>query len=170
MLAINPALADDPEALENAAAQGHELFIKLMLHYQPNLASRIAVGVNSQGTDAPTKGRELTEYLFKQGMDANLANWLGVTQLHRFAQRGDVESASIFIAHGANLNVVDEELYTTPLGWAAKFGKKEMVELLLQHGANANPTGVPSWSTPLAWAVRRGHTDIAVLLKQQGAV
>jgi len=170
ILAANPALADDAEALENAAGQGHELFVKLLLHYQPNLASRIAVGVNSQGADAPIKGRDLAEFLFEKGMDANLTNWLGVTQLHRFAQRGDMENAKIFIAHGANLTAVDEELYTTPLGWAAKFGKKDMVELLLQHGANPNPAGVPLWSTPLVWAVRRGHSEIELLLKKHGAV
>jgi ankyrin repeat protein len=38
VFAANPALADDPDALANAASQGHENFVRLMLRYQPDLA------------------------------------------------------------------------------------------------------------------------------------
>jgi len=167
MLTANPALANDTEALENAAAEGNELFVRLLLQYQPALATRIATGVHCKGEDGPAKSRELVEFLFEQGMDANLTNWLGVTQLHHFAQRGDIENAAIFISHGADVNAIDEELCTTPLGWAAKYGRLAMVELLLQHGADANLPAVPAWSTPLAWALRRGHGEIAALLEKQ---
>lgn len=52
--------------------------------------------------------------------------------------------ASIFIEHGANVNAIDEEFYSTPLGYAAKYGKKEMVELLLKNGADPNLPEDPS--------------------------
>ncbi len=170
VFAANPALANDPEALENAAGQGHEPFVQLMLRYQPDLAARIAVGVRANGPLEPAKSRELTELLFAHGMNASRPNWLGITPLHQFARKCDVENAKLFIDHGADLHARDEDLRSTPLGWAAKFGKLPMVELLLERGAKPNLADDPPWATPLAWAGRRGHDQIAELLKQHGAL
>lgn len=169
MLAANPKLADDPYALECAAGQGHEGFVRLILKYTPDLAKRVAVGVRSKGPQDPVKNRALAEVLFKHGMNASLPNWLRITPLHRFAERDDVENAAIFIAHGADVNAREEEFLSTPLGWAAKFGKLRMAELLLKHGAKINLPGDPPWATPLAWATRRGYQELAELLFKSGA-
>ena len=169
VFAANPALADDPEALENAAGEGHEPFVRLILRYRPDLATRVAVGVRSRGPQAPAKTRELTELLFQHGMDPSRPDWLRIAPLHRFAQRGDLENAAIFIDHGADLHARDEDICSTPLGWAAKYGKIELVELLLERGAKTNLPDDPPWATPLAWAARRGYTEIEELLKQHGA-
>jgi ankyrin repeat protein len=169
VFAVNPALADDPEALETAASEGQEGFVRLMLRYQPDLAKRIAVGVRSQGPDAPIKTRELTEFLFQHGMDPSHPDWLRITPLHRFASKGDLENAAIFIDHGADVDARDEEICSTPLGWAAKFGKTQMVEFLLERGAKPNLPDDPPWATPLAWATRRGHDQVVQLLKEHGA-
>lgn len=165
----NPSLADDTYALECAAGEGHDAFVRLMLRYQPDLARKISVGVRSRGPQSAIKTRELTNYLFERGMDPSLRNWLGITPLHRFAERGDLENATIFLEQGADINARDEQLCSTPLGWAAKYGKIEMVKLFLEHGAKTNLTDDPSWATPLAWATRRGHDTVAELLKQHGA-
>jgi ankyrin repeat protein len=170
VFAANPPLADDPEALESAAGQGQELFIRLMLRYQPDLPKRIAVGVRSNAPQGPIKTCELTDLLFQHGMDASRPNWLGITPLHRFAQKGDLDNAIIFIDHGANLNARDDDICSTPLGWAAKFGKIDMVDLFLSRGAKPNLSDDPEWATPLAWAVRRGHSQIVELLKENGAI
>lgn len=167
--AANPKLADDPEALENAAMQGHEPFVRLMLRSQPDLATRVAVGVRFQGPDASIKTRELAELLFQHGMDANRPDWLHVTPLHRFAERDDLDNAAVFLDHGALLHARDEEICSTPLGWAAKFGRLAMVELLLKRGAKTNLSDDPPWATPLAWATRRGHTEVVDVLKSHGA-
>lgn len=169
VFAANPALADDPGALESAAGQGHDSFVRLMLRYQPDLATRIAVGVRSQGPQHAIKSRELTELLFTHGMDPSHASWLGITPLHEFARKGDVESAKLFIDRGANLHARDEDICSTPLGWAAKFGNLPMVELLLERGAAPNLPDDPPWATPLAWATRRGHKTVAQHLKSHGA-
>ena len=63
----------------------------------------------------------------------------------------------------------DEDIRSTPLGWAAKFNQVAMVELLLKCGAKPNLLDDPPWATPLAWATRRGHARIAALLTQHGA-
>jgi ankyrin repeat protein len=162
VFAANPALADDPGALGSAAA--HEGFVRLMLRYQADLPKRVAV---SAGT------RELTELLFEHGMNPSLPDWLRITPLHRFAEKGDVENAAIFLDHGADLHARDEEFRSTPLGYAAKYGKILMVEFLLRRGAKPRLPDDPRWASPLAWAIRRGHDRIAQLLRQyeqEGAV
>ncbi|WP_346319988.1 ankyrin repeat domain-containing protein [Chitinophaga sp. YIM B06452] len=164
MFAAKPSLADNVNALENAASEGHELFVKLMLRYQPNLAKRIAVGVSSRGPQEAVQSKELRDYLFSQGMDANHRSWLGITPLHKFAGNNDLENAASFIEHGADVNALDEENSTTPLGYAAKHGHKEMVEFLLGKGANPGLPQEHAWARPLAWAERRGHTEVAAQL------
>src|SRR5262249_61535899 len=43
VFAANPALADDPEALANAAGEGHEAVVRLMLRYEADLPQRSTV-------------------------------------------------------------------------------------------------------------------------------
>ena len=155
LFAADPALADDPDALACAAGNGDEAFVRLLLSYQPNLPRRIAL---------VAKTRELTELLFERGMDPNHTNWLGITPLHNFAERGNVENAAVFIDHGAKLDVIDDEFCSTPLGYAAKYGQVRMVEFLLQRGANPSLPEDPLWARPLAWAQKRGHDEIVRLL------
>jgi ankyrin repeat protein len=165
VFAANPSLADDTEALENAVEEGHASFVRLMLRYQPKLASRISVGGRSHGPDEAIKARELTTFLFQNGMNPNHKNWLGIAPLHVFARRNDVGNALLFLNQGADIDVVDEEYYSTPLGYAAKYGNKEMVEFLLQKGANPHLPYERQWATPLEWARRRGFEEVVSLLK-----
>jgi ankyrin repeat protein len=167
VFAANPALADDPEALANAAAGDNESFVRLMLRYQPDLAKRFRPNPRTGSVGAKT--RELTELLFKHGMNPSQPDWLLATPLHHFAAHGDVEMATIFIDHAADLHARDEDLQSTPLGWAAKSGQTLIVELLLRRGAKPNLPDDPPWATPLAWATRRGHGEIVELLKRHGA-
>jgi ankyrin repeat protein len=162
VFATNPALADDPDALANAAGQGHELFVRLMLRLRPDFPRRVAF----PGWAVGAKTRELNELLFQHGMDPSAPDWLGITPLHEFARKGDLEKAAIFLDHGANLHARDEDICSTPLGWAAKFGQKQMVAWLLDRGVKPNLTDDPPWATPLAWAKRRGHFEIAALLER----
>jgi ankyrin repeat protein len=168
VFAANPALADDPDALANAAAEGQDAFVRLMLRYRPDLPRRLTF----PGWAVGAKTRALNELLFEHGMNPSQPDWLGITPLHHLARKGDVETATIFLEHGADLHARDEDICSTPLGWAAKFGKTTMVELLLKHGARPNtPDDLPdwAWATPLAWATRRGHAEVVDLLKQHGA-
>jgi ankyrin repeat protein len=168
VFSANPALADDPEALVNAAGEGHEAFVRLLLRYQPDLPRRLTFPAWSVGA----KTRELNELLFERGMNPSQPDWLRITPLHHFARKGDVANAALFLEHGADLHARDEDICSTPLGWAAKFGKTNMVEFLLQHGAKPNPADDSpelAWATPLAWATRRGHAEVVDILKQHGA-
>ena len=154
VFAVDPELADDTDALAGAA--GNESFLRLLLRYHPDLPKRRAVA---------GKTRELTELLFRHGMNPSHRDWLHVTPLHEFARTGDIENAALFLDHGADLHARDEDLCSTPLGWAAKFGQLEMARFLLARGARPNLPDDPPWATPLAWATRRGHSKIVELLQ-----
>ena len=121
MLAANPKLANDPGALRCAAEEGQEPMVRLLLHHRPQLAKQVGVG---------GKTPAITELLFAHGMNPNHRDWLGVTPLHRFARRGDVPNAELFLARGARPNAIDDDLRLTPLGWAERHNQPAMVELL----------------------------------------
>ena len=165
VFAANPGLADDPEALANAAGEGQEAFVRLLLRYQPDLPKRLTFPAWSVGA----KTLELNELLFRHGMNPSQPDWLHITPLHQFARKGNVDHAALFIDRGADLHARDEDICSTPLGWAAKYGKAPMVELLLLRGTKPNLPDDPPWATPLAWARRRGHSEVAELLKRHGA-
>jgi RNA polymerase sigma factor (sigma-70 family) len=154
MLAASPELADDPDALRAAAGQGNAPFVQLLLGYQPELAKRVTV----------SKPREMAVLLFAHGMDPNRPAWLRATPLHNFASNGDIESAALFLEHGADLHARDEEYCSTPLAWAAREGQERMVEFLLQRGAKPRHPADPEWATPIAWATRRRHERVLRLL------
>ncbi len=159
LMAGNPWLADDPDALTQAAERGHDAFVRLLLQRQPNLATRVTI----------PHPRPMAAMLFERGMDPNRRTWLGGTPLHRFAREGNVEAAGPFLDHGADLHARDEEFRSTPLAWAAREGQTRMAEFLLRRGADARRPDDPSWATPRAWAVKRGHDEIVRLLDRAEA-
>ncbi len=129
---------------------------------------------------------ELTRRLLEAGMDPNLPNWQWVTPLHNIAEinpmyrhrehhKGSRKKerdnratlVDLFLEFGAEIDAVDEEYRSTPLGWAARQGQEDVVTLLLSRGAN--PNGGEPWARPLAWAERRGHARIARRLQKGGA-
>ncbi len=149
-IAATPALADDPEALQEAAGQGHDAFVELLLRHRPDLVTRVVVSTP----------RRMALALFERGMNPNRSDWLGITPLHRFAADGDIDSAGLFLDHGAGIEARDDESKSRPLAWAARSGREAMVEFLLRRGARARLADDLEWATPLAWARRRGHTGV----------
>ena len=120
---------------------------------------------------------EAFRLLLEAGMTPNDPNWMRVTPLHLLAlgatshgtdgeeYRPHPKMMALFIEHGADLEAIDEEYQTTPLGWAARWGRSEAVELLLERGAKVEPQGVPDWAQPIVWAEKKGHAEIAEILK-----
>jgi ankyrin repeat protein len=97
-------------------------------------------------------------------MNPNHMNWRGFTLLHDMAHTGDVSKARLLIEHGAEINRIDDEYRSTPLGYAARWGHVEVVKLLLDCGADPDKSGA-SWATPLAWARKKNHDEIENLLQ-----
>jgi len=91
----------------------------------------------------------------------------GQTMLHEAVSRDHgvgVQLATILLDAGARLDVRDNLLKSTPLGWACRWGRTELVQLLLQRGADAVEADAESWATPYAWAQKMGHHHILMLL------
>ncbi|HUE23585.1 MAG TPA: ankyrin repeat domain-containing protein [Bryobacteraceae bacterium] len=108
--------------------------------------------------------------LLKRGIDPNIAR-RGETALHYAAARANpteaqrVRFAAMLLDCGARLDVRDELLRSTPLGWACRWGRRELVEFLIARGAPADEPDAEAWATPLAWATKMGHAPIAGLLR-----
>lgn len=106
--------------------------------------------------------------IMEKGMNPNTKSWHNVTILHDMAQKGFIEKAALLIKHGADIDPVDDEYQSTPLGLAARWGQADMVKFLLEQGADLRKSGA-LWSKPLTWAIKKGHMGIADMLKKAGA-
>jgi hypothetical protein len=109
--------------------------------------------------------------LLLERIDPNVAR-RGATVLHFVAARdaalseaARVRFTAMLFDRGARLDLRDELLKSTPLGWACRWGRKEMVALLLSRGATVKEPDAEPWATPLAWASKMGHAEIAALLR-----
>lgn len=99
-------------------------------------------------------------YMMEKGMDPNTMSWHHVTVLHDMARKGDVEKAQLLLDYGAEVNAIEEEYQSTPLGIAARWGNLEVAELLLAHGADPKRAGRTG---PCRW-FGRSNGDIAIWL------
>jgi ankyrin repeat protein len=93
----------------------------------------------------------IAELLLERGMNPNHMNWHRTTLLHEIVWEGDVRKARLLLDYRADIDGVDEEFRSTPLGIAARWGRMEMLRLLLDRGADPNRSAA-KWATPLAWA------------------
>lgn len=114
------------------------------------------------------KHYDIAQFLLERGMNSNHMNWREFTLLHDMAHTGDVQKARLLLNHGADVDAIDDEYSSTPLGYAARWGHREVVTLLLEGGADPNKAGA-EWATPLAWARRKGHATIEADLREAGA-
>jgi ankyrin repeat protein len=74
--------------------------------------------------------------------------------------------ATILLDAGARLDVRDDLLGSTPLGWACRWGRVELVTLLLHRGADPVEADAEPWATPLAWAEKMNHGAVRSLLRK----
>jgi ankyrin repeat protein len=91
----------------------------------------------------------------------------GQTMLHEAVSRDHgvgVALANILLDAGARLDVRDDLLKSTPLGWACRWGRVEMVKLFLERGADPVEEDAEPWATPRAWAGKMHRPEIVELL------
>jgi ankyrin repeat protein len=110
-------------------------------------------------------------------MPGRLDDHFGLTILHSVAGSREhvtagerVAFATMLLDAGARLDVRDDLLESTPLGWACRWGREELVTVFLQRGADAMEPDAEPWATPLAWAKKKGHASIEAALRSAGAV
>jgi hypothetical protein len=167
-LKVRPDLALNEDAfwgegiLCMPAKGGSRLMVELLMLYGARVPD-----VSKWGKQYYFKRQEMAAFLLEKGMNPNHMNWRRFTLLHDMAFTGDVAKAGLLLEHGADINALDDEYQSTPLGYAAHWGRPEMVALLLDRGADPNFSGAP-WSTPLAWARKKGQGEIEEALRRAG--
>jgi ankyrin repeat protein len=114
------------------------------------------------------------EVLLRHGIDPNVSRF-GQTGLHFAAAHHSnlrdtdrARFASILLDHGARLDLRDELLKSTPLGWACRWGRKELVELLIARGAPVDEPDAESWAKPKAWAEKMKQDAVLAVLREHG--
>ena len=122
----------------------------------------LLIGYGARVPDASKWGRfyyfkhyEIAEYLLENGMSPKHMSWHEVTLLHDLAQEGDLDKARLLLDHGAEIDALDEEYRSTPLGLAARWGQRKLASFLVERGADPNLAGA-EWATPLSWSRKKG--------------
>jgi ankyrin repeat protein len=91
------------------------------------------------------------------------------TTLHTIMARGGPEHvpyAEMLLDRGTRLDIRDELLKSTPLGWACRWGRVYFVELLLARGADPLEKDAEPWATPTAWALKMKHGNVLEVLRR----
>lgn len=99
--------------------------------------------------------------------DPNVHSRFGQTILHELMARGDDAhgtGTTRLLDAGARLDVRDDLLKSTPLGWACRWGRVALVRLLLSRGADRVEADAEPWATPRAWAEKMRHDDVLRVL------
>jgi ankyrin repeat protein len=103
--------------------------------------------------------------------DANVRGRFSLTMLHDVAASRDyvtaeerVAFATLLLDAGARVDVRDDLLLSTPLGWACRWGRVELVKLLLARGADPIEADAEPWATPHAWAEKMKHDAVIAAL------
>src|SRR6266542_4834390 len=89
------------------------------------------------------KNYDSAVFLLENGMNPNHMNWRHVTLLHDLAFKGELRKVQLLLDYGAEINPIDEEFCSTPLGFAARWGRRDVVALLIERGADVNKAGAP---------------------------
>jgi hypothetical protein len=111
--------------------------------------------------------------LLRHGVDPNVHRF-GQRMLHFAAahhgpvgERARARFAAMLIDAGARLDVRDDLLRSTPLGWACRWGREPLVELLIERGAPVEEVDAEAWATPRAWARKMKRDGVLAILDRR---
>jgi ankyrin repeat protein len=117
---------------------------------------------------AMRRDRDAVRTLLKQGADVNASQGDGTTPLHWTATNGDVETATMLLAAGANVRATTRLGAYTPLHHASREGDAAMIGLLAAAGADVNAR-TSSGATPLMLAAASGRVAAVTALLDRKA-
>ncbi|GGB19383.1 ankyrin repeat domain-containing protein [Puia dinghuensis] len=143
--------------------------LELILQYQQDIFRRQTMLSAAWWDKATFASAEQARWLLQRGLDPRLRNWLGITMLHRCAAKGLIDIAEVLLEFGADIDAVESEWSSTPLGWAVRLGQKEMAAWLLAQGADVGMPLDRPWARPIEWAKRKGDGEMMELFKEGDA-
>ena len=76
--------------------------------------------------------------------------------------------ASALLDAGAKMDMRDDILKSTPLGWACRWGRVSAAKAMLERGADPLEPDAELWARPRAWAEKMGHDGVLTLLREHG--
>src|ERR1700722_1670732 len=113
--------------------------------------------------------------LILERCDPNLIGSFGRTVLHEVAAMREhvtEEEAAAFawalLDAGARMDVRDDILKSTPLGWACRWGRAGVARVLLERGADPVEADAEPRAGPKAWAEKMGHGGVFTVLREHG--
>jgi ankyrin repeat protein len=168
---LRALLEEDPSApvepfLGRIISEGLQSQLELILRAQPEILRRQTMLSAAWWDSGTFASAEQARWLMQHGLNPRLANWVGMTMLHRCAAKGRIDIAEVLLEFGAELDVVESEWASTALGWAARHGQLEMVRWLLARGADVLAPADRPWARPVEWARRRGDAEMVGLLER----
>jgi ankyrin repeat protein len=126
----------------------------------------------ASGNSAENEGHfESMAALLGHGIDPNVHRF-GQTALHFLAARANLNEddrarfAGLLLDHGARVDVRDELLKSTPLGWASRWGRVSLARVLIERGAAVEERDAEAWASPMAWAGKMKRDGIVGMLIQ----
>jgi ankyrin repeat protein len=113
--------------------------------------------------------------LILERCDPNLIGSFGRTVLHEVAAMGKhvteeeaTAFASVLLDAGARMDVRDDILKSTPLGWACRWGRAGVAKAMLERGADPVEGDAEPWARPRGWAEKMGHGGVLMVLGEHG--
>ena len=153
----NMSAARGQTALMWAAAQGHSDAVEVLLAYDADVHARSDVWRELHKTDLAQASHRDYQIWIQQG---------GNTPLMFAVRAGDLASAEMIVAAGADVNV--ESAYgVDATAFAAHSNHADVVEFLLENGANPNASN--GGYTALHAAILRGNEHAVRTLLAHGA-
>jgi ankyrin repeat protein len=178
LLAENPNEALARELVWSAADHGCAAIVELALPHLKWPANdtrwhwTLIQPIRGAGDDsADNEGHfQSMAVLLQHGVDPNVRRY-GQTVLHfAAADHGVGEAdrarfAAMLLDHGARLDLRDDLLKSTPLGWACRWGRRNLVELLIERGAPVDEPDAEPWAAPRVWAQKMKQDAVIAILQ-----
>ena len=123
---------------------------------------------------------EIFRMILDHGVSPNLVGRFGYRLAHHMAACGvvwgevimteaeRVAFATILLDYGADLNVLDDLLQSSPLGWAVRWGKYDLARLYLERGRRSHTGGCRLGNAARLgrekriWGYCRSHQTVSV--------
>lgn len=180
---------EDWTPLSVAAFKGNQILVDLFLSLGADVNVEAGIHKTSliAATDTDHRNHRIMEILLAAGADANEVcepdDWLRYagSALVAAVRRADVKAIEILLDNGADLNIVNDSLYSA-LMEAVKLEDEALVDLLIRKGADVNLTVDPTDSalddpevndeitTALELAAKKGNITMINRLVEEGAL